>query len=46
MNRIAQRAGVGPGTLYRNFPTLEALALALYRADIDELAESVPELLD
>jgi len=46
MNRIAQRAGVGPGTLYRNFPTLEALALAVYRVDIDQLIESVPGLLD
>src|SRR6476661_1590541 len=25
MNQVAQRAGVGAGTLYRNFPTLEAL---------------------
>jgi AcrR family transcriptional regulator len=45
MNQIAQRAGVGPGTLYRNFPTREALALAVYQADVDELIASVPELL-
>ena len=45
MNQIAQRAGVGPGTLYRNFPTREALALAVYQFDIDQLASSVPGLL-
>ena len=45
MNQIAQRAGVGPGTLYRNFPTREALVLAVYQLDVDELVESVPGLL-
>jgi AcrR family transcriptional regulator len=45
MNQIAQRAGVGPGTLYRNYPTREALVLAVYQLDIDELIESVPGLL-
>ena len=28
---VAKRAGVGPGTLYRHFPTLEALQEAVYR---------------
>ena len=45
MNQIAQLAGVGPGTLYRNFPSREALALAVYRLDIDQLVDSVPALL-
>ena len=45
MNQIAQRAGVGPGTLYRNFPTREALVLTVYQLDIDQLIDSVPELL-
>jgi AcrR family transcriptional regulator len=45
MNQIAQRAGVGPGTLYRNFPTREALVLAVYRHEVDRLIESVQELL-
>ncbi|GAA4461305.1 TetR/AcrR family transcriptional regulator [Phytohabitans houttuyneae] len=45
MNQIAQRAGVGPGTLYRNYPTREALVLAVYQLEIDRLIESVPELL-
>jgi AcrR family transcriptional regulator len=46
MNQIAQRAGVGPGTLYRNYPTREALVLDVYRLEIDQLVESVPGLLD
>ena len=37
LNQIAQRAGVGPGTLYRNFPTREALVLAVYQLDVDQL---------
>ncbi|SEF38194.1 DNA-binding transcriptional regulator, AcrR family [Amycolatopsis pretoriensis] len=45
MNRIAQLAGVGPGTLYRNFPTREALVLAIYQQEVDRLVESVEELL-
>lgn len=45
MNQIARRAGVGPGTLYRNFPTREALALAVYQFEIDQLTGSVPGLL-
>jgi len=45
MNQIAQRAGVGPGTLYRNFPTREALVLAIYQHEVDRLVGSVPELL-
>jgi AcrR family transcriptional regulator len=45
MNQIAQRAAVGPGTLYRNFPTREALVLAVYQLEIDRLAASVQALL-
>lgn len=45
MNQIAQRAGVGPGTLYRNYPTREALVLAVYQFDVDQLIDSVPALL-
>jgi AcrR family transcriptional regulator len=45
MNQIAQRAAVGPGTLYRNYPTREALVLAVYQLDIDQLIDSVPGLL-
>lgn len=45
MNQIAQQAGVGPGTLYRNYPTREALVLAVYQDEVDHLVHAVPELL-
>jgi AcrR family transcriptional regulator len=45
MNQIAQRAGVGPGTLYRNYPTREALVLDVYQFEVDQLIDSVPGLL-
>src|ERR1700730_739947 len=35
---IAKQAGVGPGTLYRHFPTREALLQAVYRAELERLA--------
>jgi AcrR family transcriptional regulator len=34
---IAERAGVGRGTLYRNFKDREALALALFAREVDRL---------
>ncbi|MFH8759195.1 TetR/AcrR family transcriptional regulator [Streptomyces atroolivaceus] len=37
MDAIAKRAGVGPGTLYRHFPTREALLAALLQARDEEL---------
>ncbi|MFD0265738.1 TetR/AcrR family transcriptional regulator [Streptomyces sp. NPDC127106] len=43
--RIAKEAGVGAGTLYRNFPTREALIEAAYRNELAKLCEAVPELL-
>ncbi|GAA2530080.1 TetR/AcrR family transcriptional regulator [Winogradskya humida] len=45
MNQIAQLAGVGPGTLYRNYPSREALILDIYQEEIGLLTGSVPELL-
>ena len=42
---IAKLAGVGVGTLYRHFPTREALVEAAYRNDLAQLCESVPQLL-
>jgi AcrR family transcriptional regulator len=45
MNQIAQRAGVGPGTLYRNYPSREALILDLYQDEVGLLIGSVPGLL-
>lgn len=45
MNRVAQRADVGAGTLYRNFPTREALVLAVYQDEVDRIVAGVPDLL-
>ncbi|MFF5292779.1 TetR/AcrR family transcriptional regulator [Paractinoplanes globisporus] len=45
MNQVAQRAGVGPGTLYRNYPSREALILAIYQGEVDQLIGSVSGLL-
>jgi AcrR family transcriptional regulator len=42
---IARAAGVGVGTLYRHFPTREALAEAAYRKDLAALCESDPRVL-
>ncbi|MEO9328414.1 TetR/AcrR family transcriptional regulator [Gordonia aurantiaca] len=40
LDDIARRAGVGPGTLYRHFPTREALIAAAMRQDTAELVDS------
>ncbi|GAB2846725.1 purine salvage operon transcriptional regulator XdhR [Actinoallomurus bryophytorum] len=45
LNEIAKRAGVGPGTLYRHFPTRESLVLVVYRHEIEDLAALAPALL-
>jgi AcrR family transcriptional regulator len=42
---IAERAGVGVGTLYRNFPTRADLVSAVYRHQIDTCAALAPRLL-
>jgi AcrR family transcriptional regulator len=42
---IARQAGVGPGTLYRHFPTREALIAAVYKDDVERLVASVPQVL-
>lgn len=45
MNQIAQRAGVGAGTLYRNFPSRETLVLAVYQDEVERLTGAVSTLL-
>ena len=45
LNLIAKRAGVGAGTLYRHFPTREALLLAVYQEEVDHLVRSVDPML-
>jgi len=44
-NAIAKAAGVGVGTVYRHFPTPEALVLAVYRREVQHLVDIVPTLL-
>jgi len=44
LEEVARRADLGIGTLYRNFPTREALVLAVYRKQIDGLATAAREL--
>ncbi|GAA0575590.1 TetR/AcrR family transcriptional regulator [Kribbella sandramycini] len=43
---IAKDAGVGIGTLYRHFPTREALIEAAYRKELATVCEAAPELLE
>ena len=45
LESIANEAGVGIGTLYRHFPTHEALIEAAYRNELARLCARVPELL-
>ncbi|MBZ6170531.1 TetR/AcrR family transcriptional regulator [Streptomyces olivaceus] len=43
---IARRAGVGIGTLYRHFPTREALVEAVYAAELDAVTDSAAALVE
>ena len=46
LETIAEQAGVGIGTLYRHFPTREALAEAAYRNEVRRLCAAAGELLE
>jgi AcrR family transcriptional regulator len=46
LDDIARRAGVGAGTLYRHFPTRDALIEAVYRGDVEELCALAYRLLE
>jgi AcrR family transcriptional regulator len=45
LESIAKEAGVGIGTLYRHFPTREALVEAAYRSELARLCDSAADLL-
>jgi AcrR family transcriptional regulator len=45
LDAIAKKAGVGIGTLYRHFPTREALVEAAYRNELAVVCDAAPELL-
>ena len=46
LESVAQVAGTGIATLYRHFPTREALVEAVYRLELDALAVEAAQLLD
>jgi AcrR family transcriptional regulator len=45
LESVAERAGVGIGTLYRHFPNRDALVVALYQNEVDALCAAADELL-
>ena len=45
LEEIARRAEVGIGTLYRHFPTRDALNEAVYRREVETLCDGVDELI-
>lgn len=46
LEAIARSAGVGIGTLYRHFPTREALVEAVYRNELAELSASAAAIVE
>ena len=40
LDDIARRSGIGNATLYRHFPTRDALIEAVYRSEVEKLAEA------
>ncbi len=44
LEAVARHAGVGIGTLYRHFPTREALFEAVYRREVEQLADLADQL--
>jgi AcrR family transcriptional regulator len=43
LDELAREVGIGPGTLYRHFPTREALLEAVYRSEVERLAAAERE---
>jgi AcrR family transcriptional regulator len=46
LDEIARTAGVGAGTLYRHFPTRDALVAAVYRNETEQLVAAATRLAD
>jgi AcrR family transcriptional regulator len=44
LDDIAKQAGVGPGTLYRHFPTREELLHSVYQSELEKLAAAEQKL--
>ena len=45
LEEIARRAGVGSGTLYRHFPERDAILAAVYRREVQQMADAAARLL-
>src|ERR1700723_593483 len=45
LEEIAKQAGVGAGTLYRHFPTRDALIETVYRSEVEKLAAAASGFL-
>jgi AcrR family transcriptional regulator len=43
LDDVAKQAGIGAGTLYRHFPTRDALLEAVYRSEVEKLAAAERE---
>src|ERR1700761_5577349 len=43
LDEVAKQAGIGAGTLYRHFPTRDALLEAVYRTEVEKLAAAERE---
>jgi AcrR family transcriptional regulator len=46
LDEIARTAGVGAGTLYRHFPTRDALVTAVYRNETEQLVAAADSLAE
>jgi AcrR family transcriptional regulator len=46
LDDVAKEAGVGAGTLYRHFPTRDALLEAVYRSEVEKLAAAQQKFAD
>jgi AcrR family transcriptional regulator len=46
LDDVARRAGIGAGTLYRHFPTRDALLAAVYRTEVEKLAAAEGEFAE
>jgi AcrR family transcriptional regulator len=44
LDDVGRQAGVGAGTLYRHFPTRDALLEAVYRSEVEKLSAAEKEL--
>src|SRR5580693_3682811 len=46
LDDVARQAGIGSGTLYRHFPTRDALLEAVYRSEVEKLAGAQREFTE